>query len=70
MASTNGWKVAATPMLLVAKVRAMTSISSRTAVSMPTLIPALAMTTSGKPWRAKHSVPAATMLSITATSAL
>jgi hypothetical protein len=36
---------------------------------MPTLMPALAMTTSGSPWRAMQSVPAATMLSTSATSA-
>ncbi len=70
MPPTNGWKVAAMPMLLVAKVRAMTSISARTAVSMPTLMPALAITTSGSPWRAMQSWPAAMMLSGTDTSAL
>ena len=41
-----------------------------TDVSMPTLMPALAITTSGMPCRAMHSCPAATMLSGWATSAL
>ena len=56
-------------MLLVAKVRAITSRSSRTAVSMPTLMPALAITTSGTPCCAMQAAPAATMLSVSATSA-
>ncbi|MNU05593.1 hypothetical protein D3C72_2504530 [compost metagenome] len=69
MACTKGWKVAASPTLLTAKVRASTSRSERSAVSMPMLMPALAITTSGTPWRAMQSVPAATMLSVSATSA-
>ena len=67
--ATKGWKVAAKPMLLVAKVCAITSRSARSAVSMPTLIPALAITTSGSPWRARQASAAATMLSTCATSA-
>jgi hypothetical protein len=50
-------------MLLVAKCRAITSMSSRSAVSMPTLMPALAITTSGRPCAAMQAWPAATMLS-------
>ena len=47
----------------------MTSMSSRSAVSMPTLMPALAITTSGTPCAAMQAWPAATMASMTATSA-
>jgi hypothetical protein len=49
---------------------AITSMSSRTAVSMPTLMPALAITTSGTPWAGDAGRPASTMLSVWATSAL
>ena len=49
MADTKGWKVAARPVLLRARVRAITSRSSRSLVSMPMLTPALAITTSGRP---------------------
>ncbi|MCY1523945.1 hypothetical protein D9M68_588590 [compost metagenome] len=70
MAVTKGWKVAAMPVLLVAKVRAITSMSSLSAVSMPMLMPALAITTSGRPWVARQSAPAATMLVASDTSAL
>ena len=45
-------------------------MSSRSAVSTPTLMPALAITTSGTPWRCRQSCPAAAMLSGCATSAL
>lgn len=69
MPATNGWKVAAIPRLLVAKVCAMTSRSSRSAVSMPTLMPAFAITTSGSPSSAMQALPAAMMLSACATSA-
>ncbi len=69
IAAMKGWKVAAMPTLLTASVRAMTSMSARSAVSMPTLMPALATTTSGTPWRARQAWPAATTLSMSATSA-
>ena len=69
MGAMKGWKVAAMPTLLVAKVRAMTSRSSRSAVSMPTLMPALAITTSGTPCCAMQTCAAASMLSMSATSA-
>lgn len=69
IARTKGWKVAIRPTLLVAKVRAITSMSSRSPVSMPTLMPALAITTSGRPCCSMHALPAATMLSVWATSA-
>ena len=65
----NGWKVAARPTLLMASVSAITSMSSRRAVSMPTLMPALAITTSGRPCSAMHWRPAPTMLSVRCTSA-
>ena len=69
MGSMNGWKVAAVPVLLVANRRAITSRSSRTALSMPMLMPALAITTSGTPRVARQSCAALTMLSVSATSA-
>ena len=69
MRRRNGWKVAARPVLLVAKVSRMTSRSWRSPLSMPTLMPALAITTSGRPWRSMQATPAATMLSVSATSA-
>ena len=47
----------------------MTSRSARSAVSMPMLMPALAITTSGTPCATRQARPAATMLSMTATSA-
>jgi hypothetical protein len=69
MGEMKGWKVAARPTLLTAKVRTMTSRSSRRALSMPMLMPALAMTTSGRPWACRQAWPAATMASMSATSA-
>ena len=70
MARTKGWNVAAAPTVLVAKTRAMVSRSARSAVSTPTLMPALAITTSGTPWCRTQASPAATMLSMLETSAL
>ena len=67
--ATKGWKVAAMPRLLVSKVARITSRSASSAVSMPTLMPALAITTSGRPCAAMQAWPAATMLSTSRTSA-
>ena len=46
------------PRLLVSKVARITSRSSKSAVSMPTLMPALAITTSGRPCAAMQARPA------------
>ena len=56
----KGWKVAAMPsdVGLVGR-RASPRDRRRTAVSMPTLMPALAITTSGRPWAAMQAWPAA-----------
>ena len=69
IAARNGWKVAARPVLLISKVSRITSRSSRSAVSMPTLMPALAMTTSGRPCAAKQRWAAAMNSSVRRTSA-
>ena len=69
IAATNGWKVAAMPRLLVSKVARITSRSSNSAVSMPTLMPALAITTSGRPCAAMQARPASTIAATSRTSA-
>ena len=69
IAATKGWKVEAMPRTLVSSVTRITSRSAGSAVSMPTLMPALAMTTSGTPWAAMQALPAATIAAMSRTSA-
>ena len=69
MAAKKGWNVAAMPRLLVSKVARSTSRSAASAVSMPMLMPALAITTSGTPCAAITARPMAAIAARSRTSA-